>query len=450
LKADGKTRCGFAANTFYDKKVYCGQHYKKVPGAPQGVNGDFPLTEKGPYLLSKKREEDAKPKKPAAVTKKSDEEHDHSEHEEDVKPAKKAVKKVVKKESDEEIEEEHEAEACCTKPTAKKIGAKCFVLKKDKEVCGKDAQYKCKHGSSCGIHWALVKQHAAAGAKSRKKNEIADDEQCECDTKAKSRCTRRAFGKNKDGKKACNSHGGPKKEDTAAGGTGKGAVSSAPSGPFAGADFLTLMVRMFEWRQQHMLDVEHGEDDTCGHCDALRWFIDLTKLREAGSKLPTTDQIMNAIIAIEETPNGENFAEIHSNCALYYLGEIFAGPKGVDDGQIKWIYALFARMAKQKGELGAQISVLWKEISTELSVEAEEEDETPKGSSTAGAALLSSRTANMAAMAAALAKKKKDALEKAEGETKVVADEENEEGDEKATEVAEAMEQDDEEEKIDL
>lgn len=452
LKADGKTRCGFAASIFYDKKVYCGQHYKKVPGASQNVTGDTPVTEKGPYLLSKKKEEDAKPKKPAAVTKKttkkSDEEHDHSDNEEDAKPAKKVVKKPVKAEASDEEEEEHDT-ACCVKPGAKKTGAKCPALKKDKDVCGKEAQYGCKHGKFCGIHWPSVPAHKAAGATSRKTKEIPSDEICECDKKDKSRCSKHAFGKNKDGKLACAAHGGPKKEDTTASVTGKGAVSGAPSGPFSGADFLTLWVREAEWRKTHFLDVEHGDDDTCGHCDALSWQMDLMKLLEAGAKRPTTDAIMKALIDIGTTPNGADFAEIHGNCALYYLGEIFVGPKGVDDGQTKWLHSLFARMAKQGGTLGSELDAIWKEMATELNVEVESENVTPKGSSTKGAALLSSKKPNLSAIEANLAKKKQLA-EEAAAQAKVAADEEPEEG-EKVDEVAAAMEKaDEEEEEINL
>ena len=462
LKADKQTRCGFGASIFYDGKVYCGQHYKKVPGASQNVTGDTPVTEKGPYLLSKKKEEDAKPKKPA-VTKKEDAKpakkvvkkvETSDNEEEDATPAKKVVKKPAKKvetsDNEEEAEEEHEAGACCVKPGAKKTGAKCPALKKDKDVCGKEAQYGCKHGKFCGIHWPNVPAHKASGATSRKTKEIADDEQCECDTKAKSRCTRRAFGKNKDGKKACNSHGGPKKEDTTAAVTGKGAVSGAPSGPFAGADFLTLYVRETEWRKTHFLEIEHGDDDTCGHCDALSWQHNLIKLLEAGAKRPLTDTIMQTLIDIGTTPDGADFAEIHGNCALHYLAEVFAGPKGVDDGQTKWLHSLFARMAKQGGNLGSELAGIWKEMAAELRVEVESEDVTPKGSSTEGAALLSNKKPNLSAIQANLAKKKKDAEAKAAEDAKVVADEEPDE-DEKVEEVAKAMEeQDAQEEEINL
>jgi hypothetical protein len=402
-KTQKQTKCTFGATIFRKRENgqhWCTRHGKAVKGEKE-IAPDSPVTKEGPYFLSKlaqpigKSAPVVKKVEEKKVEKKHEEEHEH-EH------------------VHEEQENHKESSEGCVKPSKKDTGNTCKALTANKVLCGKKAFFSppsgCNHtiGDVCGTHWNSL--HKGQKSASTRK-EVADEDKCQCSKgKTDDMCGRAAFGDNSKGVKACWQHGGPKKSEVS-GSSAQKVVSTAPSGPLAGANILELMFLIRQFEQDHKDCEECEEDFNCGSKQSVEWLLDLlARFRPGGDS--STESVMETVRLVGVTNDGNDFAAAFVASKVGHLKDILG------QENISWLTTLIDRMARQPGEAGAEIEEEWKKIAEEQGIKIEKPEETPKGSSEKDGAKLSSRKTTVGTLEKSLQKAKerkaaKEAEEKA-------------------------------------
>jgi hypothetical protein len=248
----------------------------------------------------------------------------------------------------------------------------------------------CKGEAYCKIHWKTAHKGKVLsdgkGNISSGRKPVDEDKQCECEKKSGGggQCGKPAFGTNAEGKRACHTHGGPKKGDLAGSGPSSssgGAVNTGGTGAFAGINWPRLFTRVLNLKVEWALDETEANAET----EAIQWLCELIEMHATGT--PTTESLIAHFAkSAWSKKTGKEYAEVYKHTMFFVLRDLLG------EVDTNWLARMYSNLGKEAGAEAAEVGVIWIATAKEcgLPVSSTGVTSSATGSSTKGAAVLTS------------------------------------------------------------